>query len=366
MEETLVVRIGVIGVGFGARVHIPAYQKEGLEVVAVCASREERARAAAERFRIPYAFADRAEMLAMDGLDAVAVVVPQNLHHSVTMDVIAANKHVICEKPFATILADAREMWQAAEASGITAMVCHEFRFSPARARVKELIDDGYLGPLQSAFIKLMQAPRRGFSNRPYDPTRDDAELGGGLLWSQGSHNIDALRHWFGEIEWVSGNVFTHRGERTADGSTIQTSADDALTMTLGFADGGWANFTASYAVGHSSGMNIELYGRDGTLVTPHPNVGSPNPPPHATLVGAKVGDELSELEIPARLDPYDDEGHDGLMPTRMLAREFVRGIAEGVSPAPNFYDGYRCQQVLHAVRESAKSGRVIRIDAAP
>ncbi len=69
-------RVGVIGVGFGARVHIPAFQSEGLEVVAVCARRSERAREAAERFGIPQAFTDYREMLQMDGLDAVSVAGP--------------------------------------------------------------------------------------------------------------------------------------------------------------------------------------------------------------------------------------------------------------------------------------------------
>ena len=359
----MVLRIGVVGTGFGARVHIPAYQMEGLAVVAVCARRPESARAAAERFGIQHAFTSHREMLAMDGLDAVAVAVPQNLHHAITMDVIAAGKHVLCEKPFATTLADAREMWQAAEAAGVTAMVAHEFRFSPARARVKELIDEGYLGPLQTALITVTQAPRRGFGPCPYDPLRDDAELGGGLLWSQGSHNVDALRHWFGEVASVSGQIFTHRGERTADGATVQTTADDAFTMKLEFAIGGWASVTASYSVRHSAPMRVELYGRDGTLVTPHPNVGSPNPPPHPTLRGAQAGDDaLTDLDIPARLDPYDDEGHDGIMPMRMLAKEFVLGISKGTSPAPNFYDAYRCQEVLHAVRESSLTGRTIMI----
>jgi predicted dehydrogenase len=356
------VRIGVIGVGFGARVHIPAYQSEGLDVVAVCSRREERAIDAAERFGIPNAFTDYRLMLKMDGLDAVAVVTPQELHHEVAMDVLAARKHVICEKPFATTLDDAREMWQTAEAAHVTHMIAHEFRFSPARARAKELIDEGYLGPLHSTFISIARGARPGA--RVYNPSRDDAELGGGLLWSQGSHNVDCLRHWFGEVAWVSGKVFTHNGERTTEsGATVQTTADDAFVTTLGFVDGGWASLSVSSAASHGSGVRVELYGRDGTLVTPHPNVGSPNPPPHAKLLGAKVGDDgLADIPIPERLDPYDDEGHDGLMPMRLLAREFVRGIAEGVSPSPTFYDGYRCQQVLQAVRESSESGRVIEI----
>lgn len=356
------VRIGVIGVGFGARVHIPAYQSEGLDVVAVCSRREERAIDAAERFGIPNAFTDHRLMLKMDGLDAVAVVTPQELHHEVAMDVLAARKHVICEKPFATTLDDAREMWQTAEAARVTHMIAHEFRFSPARARAKELIDEGYLGPLHSTFISIARGARPGA--QAYNPSRDDAELGGGLLWSQGSHNVDCLRHWFGEVAWVWGKVFTHDGERTTEsGAIVQTTADDAFVATLGFVDGGWASLSVSSATNHGSGVRVELYGRDGTLVTPHPNVGSSNPPPHAKLLGAKAGDDgLADIPIPQRLDPYDDEGHDGLMPMRLLAREFVRGIADGVSLSPTFYDGYRCQQVLEAVRESSESGHVIEI----
>jgi predicted dehydrogenase len=356
------IRIGVIGVGFGARVHIPAYLSEGLNVVAVCSRREERAIETAERFGISNAFTDHRSMLNMDGLDAVAVVTPQEFHHDVVMDVLAAHKHVICEKPFSTTVDDAREMWQTAVSAGVTHMIAHEFRFSPARARVKELIDEGYLGPLHSAFVTIARGARPG--TRGYNPSRDDADLGGGLLWSQGSHNVDCLRHWFGEVEWVSGKVFTHLGERTTDsGVAVQTTADDAFAMTLGFVDGGWASLTASSAAANGSGVRVEVYGRDGTLVTPHPNVGSPNPPPHAKLLGARAGDDgLDDLPIPERLDPYDDEGHDGLMPMRMLAREFVRGIDEGASPSPSFYDGYRSLQVLQGLRDSSESGRVIEI----
>jgi predicted dehydrogenase len=50
------------------------------------------------------------------------------------------------------------------------------------------------------------------------------------------------------------------------------------------------------------------------------------------------------------------------MMPFRLLTREFVRGIEEGISPAPSFEDGYRCQQILDAVHESSESGRVVRI----
>ena len=359
------VRIGVIGVGFGARVHIPAYQAEGLDVVAVSAAHEERAKDAAERFGIPNAFSDYREMLRMDGLDAVTVVGPRPLHYEMTRDVLAAGKHVICEKPFTTRLDHARELWKTAEAAGVTAMIGHEFRFSPARARVKELIDEGYIGPLHMVTVNLAVGSHRSVEPKPWSDKADDAESGGGLLWGQGSHYVDGLRHWFGEVAWVSGRVFTHASERTVEGSdeTVQATADDAFQLTMGFASGGWASMNASNVAPFGHGATIEIYGRDGTLITPQPTPDSQNPPPHAKLFGARVGDaQVEELPIPERLDPYDDEGHDGFMPMRLLAKEFVRGVREGVSPAPNFHDAYRCQQVLHAVRESSATGRIVTI----
>ena len=119
---------------------------------------------------------------------------------------------------------------------------------------------------------------------------------------------------------------------------------------------------TGTNVASFGPGGSIEMYGRDGTLVTPHVGNGY-NPPPHGTVLGARMGDEaLSQLPVPERLEPFADDRDDRLMPFRLLVREFFRGIREGASPAPNFYDGYRCQQVLDAVRESSATGRVVNI----
>jgi len=146
MTQSLV-RIGVIGVGFGTQVHIPAFQSEGLEVVAVCARREERAREAADRFGIPQIFTDYLDMLRMDNLDAVSIVGPVSVHHPMVIAALTAGKHVLCEKPFSLDQGQAWEMWQEAEKSRLTAMIAHEFRFASGRMRVKELLEEGFLGP---------------------------------------------------------------------------------------------------------------------------------------------------------------------------------------------------------------------------
>ena len=356
------IRIGVIGVGFGSTVQIPGFQSEGVEVTAVCARRPERAQEAADRFGIPHAFTDYEEMAKSEQVDAVSVVSPVNLHHPMTMAALNAGKHVLCEKPFALEQGQALEMLNRARETGVTAMITHEFRFTSGRMRTKELIEEGYLGPLNMALVKLANGPQRGFRPRPMTE-RDDAELGGGFLGALGSHYIDCLRHWFGEVTSASGRVFSHFPERTdPSGSVVQSTADDTFNFTLTFENGGWANMTGTNIASFGPGGSIEMYGRDGTLVTPHTGNGY-NPPPHGTLLGAKPGDEaLSQLPIPERLEPFADDRDDRLMPFRLLVREFVRGIREGNSPSPNFYDGYRCQQVLDAVRESSSTGRVVNI----
>lgn len=358
-------RVGVIGTGFGALVHIPAFQSEGVEVIAVCSRREEKARETAEKYGIHRTFTDYRALLRLDEVDAVSIASPVPLHYDMGMAALDAGKHVLCEKPFALNQRQAREMWQRAKSTNRTAMIGHEFRFASARMRVKELIDEGYVGQLHMALVTLVNGPRAGFRPRPLSE-RDDASLGAGFLFGLGSHYIDCLRHWFGEITAVSSHLETHAGERTQpdSGAVVRATADDTFHFVVQFAGGGWATMIGTNAAPFGPGGHIEIYGREGTLVTPHRGSGM-NPPSRGTILGAKVGEEkLTELQIPQRLEPFVDERDDRLMPFRLLVREFLQGIAAGTSPSPNFYDGYRCQQILDAVRESSATGKTVPIAA--
>ncbi|MGE0058852.1 MAG: Gfo/Idh/MocA family protein [Dehalococcoidia bacterium] len=351
-------RIGVAGVGFGAAVHIPAFQSEGVEVVAVCTRRPERAEEAAQKFGIPNTFTDYDAMLAMDGLDAVSIVTPAGLHHEMVMKAVAAKKHIICEKPFALNGAEAKEMFDAAQASGLTAVIAHEFRYSSGRSAAKELIDQGYIGNLRFCLMKLLLGAPPANSNQQPRPVA----LGGGMLFALGSHYIDCLRDWFGEVESVSGEL-SNQAQGLPRDEVITSFNDDTFTFTLNFAKGGFAQMTASRAGLFPSASSVEIYGDAGTLSAPQ---SGPNPPAHGTLQGAKLGDAgRQDLEVPARLGPIVDERDERLPPFRLQVRDFLKGIESGTSPAPNFYDGWRNQQVLDAVRESAKTGQRVAIDLA-
>jgi len=128
-------RIGVIGVGFGARVHVPAFLAEGWEVPVVWGRRQAIAAGKAAELGIAEVAEDWQDLVARDDLDAVAVTTPPAAHHEMVMAALRAGKHVLCEKPFALNGLEARAMRDMAREQGLTAMVAHEFRFAPQRAQ---------------------------------------------------------------------------------------------------------------------------------------------------------------------------------------------------------------------------------------
>ena len=349
------VRIGVIGVGFGATVHIPAFQSEGMEVVAVCASRQERADEAAQRFGIPNAHTDYQELVARADIDAVSVVTAPRLHHEMTVAALNAGKHVICEKPFTVNAAQAEELVAKADETGLTTMIAHEFRFAPERAFARQLIDEGYIGAPQhiTASLHLRFARRPGAAPIPPNPGS------GGMLGGLGSHYIDGIRHWFGDVTGVSGTLHgsVPEGISLAD-------ANNGFSVHMTFENGAWGTLTCSLNAPLGQGGSVQIYGSEGSL---HLSQTGPNPAPEGLVRGGRLDDESRELRIipiPEELHPFDDARDHRLLAFRLMVRDFLRGIETGTSPTPNFRDGLGCQRVLDAIQQSHATGSAVDVAA--
>jgi predicted dehydrogenase len=89
-----------------------------------------------------------------------------------------------------------------------------------------------------------------------------------------------------------------------------------------------------------------------------------PNPMEDGVVVASRNGEPVQPLKTPERYTPFKDPRDHRLMAFRLLVRDFNRGVEQGTSPAPNFNDGLRCQEVMDAVRESSGSGRTISLDS--
>lgn len=189
------------------------------------------------------------------------------------------------------------------------------------------------------------------------------AAQGGGLLGCLGSHFIDGLRHWFGAVESASGTLRCLLPERTdpATGAIVQADAEDTFQFTLTLATGVVASMTASSAGGPGTGGRTFISGTEGSLIATQRG---PNPEPDGVVLAAKVGTRtFEELPVPPSFRPFEDERDHRLMAFRLLVPEFDRGIREETSPSPSFEDGWRCRQVLGAIRESSNTGRTVPIN---
>ncbi len=353
--RTTSIRVGVIGVGFGAAVHVPALQHlPETDVVAVCARRPERAHLAAAQYGVKVALSDFRVLLRDQGIDAVVVATPPHLHHQMSLAAIEAKKHVLCEKPMARNLAEARDMVKLAESNGVVTMVNHEFRFAPARARMKELIDEGYLGDPHSASIVVYRSSLNDPNGAPWDWLMESAK-GGGMLGAAGSHYVDALRWWFGEVKSVAGVTATMIKRRRLPESTqtAPVDADDNFALMLRFTNGAIATVHYSATAPHDAGDEIILSGSHGLLLLRG----------DGRLMGARSGETLAELPIPERLSPeFPEFAHPSTGPTVLLMREWVRAIRTGVPASPSFADGVKVQEILDGVVRSTQQGRWVEI----
>ena len=353
-------KIGIIGVGFGAQVHVPGFRSEGWEVAAICSRNREKAQKAGAEAGIDRIYTDPMEIIRRDDLAAVSIITPPGAHHALAIAALKAGKHVLCEKPFALDAGRAKEMLDVAEKSRRTAMVAHEFRHTPQRAYIKQLLDDGYIGKFQLCTIELFLDRYVTDQPRPLTWMAHKSD-GGGLLGALGSHYIDGLRYWFGEVASVSGWLATLRPDLvdTATGKKVDAETDDSFLLTLTFKNGGMATMISSFAVTPTRGAKIAVMGDSGTLIAEQPG---PNPMENGVVVASRNGAALQELKTPAQYTPFTDARDHRLMAFRLLVRDFTTGVEQGTSPAPSFTDGLRCQQILDAVRESSESGRTVRL----
>ncbi len=353
-------KIGVIGVGFGAQVYVPGLQSEGWDVAALCSRSRDKAAKVAEAAGIRDVHTDPMELIRRDDLAAVAIATPPSSHRALAVAALKAGKHVLCEKPFALDTREAAAMRDAAEASGRTAMIGHEFRYTPQRAYIKELVAEGYIGKFQLCTIELFLDRYVTPQPRPLTWAASKAE-GGGILGALGSHYIDGLRHWFGEVASVSGHLAMLRPDLmdAATNRIVKSETDDTFVFTLEFRNGGIATMVSSFAATPARGARIVVMGDNGTLIAEQTG---PNPTENGVVVGSRAGSPLQALETPAKFTPFTDARDHRLMAFRLLARDFAAGIEKGTSPAPNFTDGLRCQEVLDAVRESSATGRTVKL----
>ena len=270
------IRIGLIGAGQRGQQHLETYQHvPGAEIVAIADINEALAQRVAAQFNIPYVYTDYRKLLQRDDLVAVDICQHNNLHRPVAVAAMEAGMHVYCEKPMAGSYADARIMYEAAQALGRKLSIQLFTLFRPETRAAKLLIDEGYLGDLYHArstgFRRRGRPYVDGYGTSTFVQKRHAA---GGALYDMGVYHIAGLLYLLGnpEVARITGKTYQ---KTLMDPAREASSGYDVEELALGFVHftndvtldiiESWAihldGFEGSSIVGTLGGIRLEPFG---------------------------------------------------------------------------------------------------------
>ena len=342
------VRLLILGTGGMANNHAENFAKiPGVSLVAGIDTRPEQLKTFCDKHHIAHGFASIQDALAWGEFDAVTNVTPDAAHYVTTMPVLAAGKHILCEKPLATTEAQADEMAAAAKKAGVVNMVNLSYRNVAALQAGARMVRDGAIGTVRHFEASYLQSwltqPAWGHWDRESQwlwrlSTKHGSK---GVLGDVGIHILDFATFVAGQsVAEVSCRLATfHKapGDRIGE---YPLDANDSATMQVVLANGALGTVAATrFASGHLNDLRLRMYGDKG---------------------GLEVSWEKNVSTLRTCLEPDLQSGtwHDIKAP--VLATIYERFIAairgEGIAD-PDFARGAALQKMLDRAEQSAAKG---------
>lgn len=314
-----------------------------------------------------------------DDIDLVDISTGNDTHKEIAIAAARNGKHIFCEKPMAMNVAECREMIDAVEKAGIIHMIDFNYRAVPAVTLARQMVEEGMIGtPYHFRAVYLQDWIMDPEFPLVWRLQKDKA--GSGAHGDLNAHIIDLGRFLCGEIDSVCGLMKTFITKRplltenvvglagaTGSGEMGDVTVDDATLFMAKFSNGAVGTFEATrFAGGNKNGVHLELNGSEGSI--------------RFNL------ERFNEIEYFSRRDKDAYQGWKTILVTEGAhpylkgwwpaghvigwqqtfvhqVYNLMNGIAEGVNPVPNFYDGLKCQAVLEAVEQSAETESWVQVE---
>ncbi|MEP2706610.1 MAG: Gfo/Idh/MocA family oxidoreductase [Roseibium sp.] len=341
-------RLLILGTGSMAHSHVEAYQAiPGVEVVAGVDRREDVLAEFCEQFGISNRFSSLDDAIAWGNFDAVSNVTPDAAHHSTTLQLLAANKHVLCEKPLATNAGDALEMAQEARNRGRICMVNLTYRNVAALQKAATLVQGGAIGDLRHFEASYLQSwltqPAWGDwqSESQWLWRLSTAHGSKGVLGDVGIHILDFVTFAAGSpTQEIACRLKTFDKAKGGKIDDYVLDANDSFTMQAELANGAIGTISASrFASGHLNDLRLRLYGDRGGLEVSFEN-------------------QISRLRICDQDSLESADWRDiELEPVPTVYQRFITAIRAGQSGEPDFDHGARLQIALDLAEQSHQDG---------
>jgi predicted dehydrogenase len=369
------IRIGMIGYGGIGRVHVMAYRAipfhyglpaDTVQVTGVATSRPETAAAAASEIGCSFSTADYHELLARDDVDVIDCCVPNHKHEEVILAAAAAGKPIYCEKPLSMDVAQGQRMVAAVEAAGVKTQMTFNFRYFPAIARARQLIEDGFLGRLFSFRGRYYRSSYIS-ADKPLSWRLKKDVSGGGALFDLGSHVLDLVQFLLGDVASVQAILDTLIRERPVAAGASETGpvdVDDIALMHLRLADDTLGLVEISrMGTGATNDLQIEIFGDKGAI-----RFDAADPSWLEVYDVRDDGQPLGGMRGFRKIETV--QRYDGAKsPDWSMAAGFVRSHAEcqyqflkavsdDLTPSPTLADGLHVQEIMAAAELSSAEKR--------
>ncbi|PUB11557.1 Gfo/Idh/MocA family protein [Yoonia sediminilitoris] len=332
------IRVLIVGTGTMARDHAQAYAAmSGATVVGAVDPNCANLQAFCTQFNIEESFPTIEDALGWGQFDAASIVTPDPVHARTTLPMLAAGKHVLCEKPLATNYADANEMAIAAQLAGVTNMVNLSYRNVPALAKAAEMVAAGDIGEVrhfEAAYLQswLTQAAWGNWRTQDQWLWRLSTAHGSmGVLGDVGVHILDYATFAAGsDVARVSCRLHTFDKAPGGQIGPYALDANDSMAMHLSLKNGAMGVIHASrFASGHLNDLTLRLYGTKGGLDVRFEQGKSRL---RACLEDQLQAQAWQDVDTP---------------PVGTNYARFIDAIREGRQVQPDFHQGAILQQVL-------------------
>ena len=265
--------IGIIGCGNIAPAYIRGLRKfDNIHLAAVA----NRTHAAAERLAIEYDVPAVSidDLLSDDGIDIIVNLTLPEAHSGVMKRILEAGKHAYGEKPFAGSFNESMELLEYAESKNLRIGCAPDTFLGASHQTCRKLIDDGWIGDVTSGTAFMLSAGPESWHPRPHFFYRK----GAGPMFDMGPYYLTALVDFLGPVSGVTACTSKGFSARTATsaerfGEVLPVEVPTHYAGILTFAGGACVTLTISFDVLQHTHSNIELYGTQGALVVPDPNM---------------------------------------------------------------------------------------------
>ena len=324
---------GIVGLGRIADGAIaPAVQAAPNSTLAGVVSRDlAKAKDFADRHGAASAYDDYLALLENPAVDAVYIATPNAMHADQVVKAAQAGKHVLCDKPLATTVADAERAVDACEAAGVRLGVTFQTRNQQGMSQIRQLLADGEIGSVRLVQMEV------GIGRMLPQGWRTDPSLAGvGVMNNMGVHAYDLLRYLLGaEVVEATAVVDVEAG----------FDVDTMALALLRFDNGALAYVNANQSVPNPQ-QDLSVYGTEGTVLGR--NVTRPNLEGRVSVIG-RTG--TTELEV-STTGPFV-----------ATVANFADAVLQGRDPSPSGRDGLRSVQLTEALARSVREQRTVRLD---